>query len=126
MAASWPAGLPSAVSAQAYGITAYGQQPLASQVQSGKIRQRPQFTLRISRLSYGWEFTGAQLATWRSFLRDTLGDGTGEFTMPVWIESASAYQTRTVQIVNGSAGVAEKKQGFNLTLVTCSLDVRNL
>lgn len=126
MVATWPAGLPYAVSQQAYGVTQAGQQPMASQMQSGKVRMRPQFTLRIARLSYGWEFTSAQLATWRAFLRDTLGDGTGEFTMPVWIESTNSYETRTVQIVNGAYGVSEKKQGHNLTLVSCNLDVRNL
>ncbi|KMO20385.1 hypothetical protein [Methylobacterium platani] len=126
MPASWPAGLPYAVSAQAYGVTNSGPAPVASQAQSGKIRMRPQFTLRISRLSYGWEWTDAQLAVWRAFLRDTLGDGTGEFTMMVWIQSARAYQTRTVSIVGGSDAVAEKSAGFDRTLVTCNLDVRNL
>ena len=63
---------------------------------------------------------------WRNFLNVTLGSGTGDFTLPLWIQSARAYQTRTVQIVNGAYGVTEKAMGFDMTLVSCSLDVRNL
>lgn len=126
MPASWPNGLPFAVSGQAYGVANAGLAPVASQAQSGKIRMRPQFTLRIARLSYGWEWTDAQLAVWRAFLRDTLGDGTGEFTLMTWVQSARAYQPRTVNIVGASNGVAEKLVGFDRTLVTCNLDVRNL
>ena len=126
MAAAWPAGLPYFVARQAYGVQALGQQPRSSQMQSGKVRMRPQFTLRISRLSYGWVFTPADLATFRAFVSDTLGDGTGEFTLPVLIRPPGDYQSRTVQIVNAAAGIAEKLVGVERTLVTCALDVRNL
>lgn len=126
MPATWPAGLPYAVSGQAYGVTNAGLAPLASQVQSGKTRMRPQFTLRIARLSYGWEWTDDQLAVWRAFLAGTLGEGTGEFTLMTWIQAARAYQPRTVSIVGASNAVAEKLVGFNRTLVTCNLDVRSL
>ncbi|WP_018261883.1 hypothetical protein [Methylobacterium sp. WSM2598] len=126
MAASWPAGLPYFVARQAYGVQALGQQPLSSQVQSGKIRMRPQFTLRISRLSYGWILTAPNLSVFHEFVADMLGEGTGEFTIPLWIETAGTYQSRMVQIVGASSGIAEKKVGLERTLVTCQLDVRNL
>ncbi|KQO87342.1 hypothetical protein ASF33_02410 [Methylobacterium sp. Leaf92] len=126
MPAPWPANLTFAVSQQAYAVQALGQAPLASPMQSGKIRQRPQYTLRISRLAYGWEFTAAELGSFRDFVAHTLGDGAAEFVMPIWIESAQAYQNRTVMIREGASGISERKMGFDRTLVSCVLDVRNL
>ncbi|CAO4179408.1 Phage tail protein [Methylorubrum aminovorans] len=126
MPASWPANLTYSVSQQAYAVQALGQAPLASPMQSGKIRQRPQYTLRISRVAYGWEFKAAELGVFRNFIASTLGEGAAEFTLPLWIESAQAYQTRTVMIREGAGGISERKLGFDRTLVSCVLDVRNL
>lgn len=125
MAASWPSTLPFIASRQIYAVQALGQQPLASQAQSGKIRQRPQFTLRIAQVAYGWEFSSADLAIFRAFVGVTLGEGTAEFTLPTWIEPANTYQDRLVQIRGGSSGISERKIGFSRTLVSCVLDVRN-
>ena len=126
MAASWPANLSFFVARQAYAVQALGQAPMASPMQSGKIRQRPQYTLRIARVAYGWEFTSAELAVFRDFVARTLGDGAAEFVMPIWIEAAQAYQNRTVLIREGAGGISERKLGFDRTLVSCVLDVRNL
>ncbi len=126
MAAPWPSNLPFFVARQAYAVQALGQAPMASPMQSGKIRQRRQYTLRISRLGYGWIFGPSDLAVFRSFVADTLGDGAAEVVMPIWIEPASSYQDRPVMIREGAAGVSERKIGFDRTLVSCVLDVRNL
>lgn len=125
MAAPWPTGLPFFVARQAYAVQALGQAPMSSPMQSGKIRQRPQFTSRVSRLGYGWIFSRPDLATFRSFVADTLGDGAGEFVLPLWIEPAGDYQNRTVMIREGAGGISERKLGFDRTLVSCVLDVRN-
>lgn len=126
MTAPWPSNLTFAVSQQAYAVQALGQAPLASPMQSGKIRQRPQYTLRIARVAYGWEFTAAELAIFHDFVAITLGDGAAEFKLPTWIEAAQAYQDRTVMIREGAGGISERKLGFDRTLVSCVLDVRNL
>lgn len=126
MAASWPANLSFFVARQAYAVQALGQAPMASPMQSGKIRQRPQYTLRISRLGYGWIFDPNELAVFRSFIANTLGDGAAEFVMPVWSEPAGDYLSRTVMIREGAGGISERKLGFDRTLVSCVLDVRNL
>lgn len=125
MAAVWPPGLPYIASRQVYAVQALGQAPMTSPVQSGKIRQRPQFTLRIAQVAYGWEFKSADLGTFRSFLNDTLGEGTAEFTLPTWIEPINAYQDRIVQIRGGASGINERKIGFARTLVSCVLNIRN-
>lgn len=126
MPAPWPTDLPFFVARSAYAVQALGQAPLASPMQSGKIRQRPQFTSRISRLGYGWVFGRPDLAKFRSFVADTLGDGAAEFVLPLWIETAGDYQNRTVMIREGAGGITERKIGFDRTLVSCVLDVRNL
>ena len=126
MPATWPTGLTYLTSRSVYAVQALGQAPLKSQAQSGRTRQRPQYTLRISTLTYGWEFRPGELARFRAFVAGDLGDGTAEFTMPVWIETAQAYQPRTVLIRDASAGIQERKLGPDRTLVSCSLDVRNL
>lgn len=126
MAVPWPASLTYAVAQGAYAVQALGMPPLQSPMQSGKTHMRRQYTLRVATLSYGWEFTAAELAVFRDFLRDTTGDGTAEILLPTWIESAQAYQPRVVQIQKGISGVSEKKMGFDRTIVSCVLDVQNL
>jgi hypothetical protein len=126
MPVAWPAGLPFGVWRPAYAVQSLGLPPMTSQMQSGKTRMRRQYTRRVATLGYGWRFSVSELATFRSFVTNDLGDGTAEFDMPIWIASAGAYQTRTVQIRGGTSGIAEKPQGVDQTLVSCTLDVQGL
>ncbi|KMO34329.1 hypothetical protein [Methylobacterium aquaticum] len=126
MAITWPANLPYEGLRDNYGIPNFGLPLARSEMQSGKVRQRPQFTLRITAMDMAIFFTPEQLAIWQSFLVDTLGEGAAEFTMPVWIATTRTHQPRTVQIKDGANGVSEKPFADTKTLVSFTLNVRNL
>lgn len=122
---SWPYALPYEIERESYKVSALGLPPLASQMQSGKTRMRPQFTLRITTVQCSMIFEPEQLAVFHQFVRDT-GDGAMEFRMPVWIPSRAVYEERTVQIKNGVAGITEEVFALDDTRVGLTLDVRNL
>jgi len=122
---TWPDTLPYKAERDAYKIPNLGLPLITSQMGSGKTRMRKQFTLRITGVQTTIILSPAKLAIFRQFLID-LGDGAAEFTMPVWVQTAQAYQNRTVQIRGGANGVAEEGHGLTDTKVSFILDVRNL
>lgn len=122
---SWPYQLPYEIERDSFKITALGLPPLASQMQSGKVRMRPQFTLRITTVQCSMVFEAEDLARFHQFVRDT-GDASMEFRMPVWIPDRIRYEERTVQIKNGVAGITEEVFAVDDTRVGLTLDVRNL
>lgn len=123
---SWPAGLPYDVLRDRYTVGAHSQGLLKSPMQAGKTRMRRQYTVRVATMPWGREFTRAELAVFRAFLFTTLADGAAEFTMPIWDEPSGDYVTKTVQIRDGAAGVAEAPFADGKTLVSFSLDVWDL
>lgn len=122
----WPAGLPYESLRDSYKLPKLGLPQRKSEMQSGKIRQRKQFTLRISTVQMAIVFLPAQLATFRTFIAVDLGDGGAEFIMPTWIAQTRTYGDRVVQIVNGAEGIAEDVFAGDRTLASFSLAVRNL
>lgn len=126
MTLSYPANLPFDGLREGYSIQNSGQALMKSPMQSGKIRQRPQFTLRIVPVQFQIYFSPLELGLWRDFLWNQLGDGAAEFTMPVWNASQQQYVNRLVQIKDGAEGVSEQPFADDQTLVTCTLNVRNL
>lgn len=122
---SWPANLPYEIERESYKVSQLGLPPLASQMQSGKVRMRPQFTLRITTIQCTMVFEPVELAVFHEFIRRT-GDASMEFRMPVWIADRATYEDRTVQIKNGVAGITEEVFAVDDTRVSLTLDVRNL
>jgi hypothetical protein len=99
---------------------------MKSPMQSGKIRYRPQFTLRITPLQMALPLTPTQHSTFRQFVIGTLGEGTAEFQMPVWIAQARTYTARTCTIHDAVEGITEEPFADDKVLVGFTLDVRNL
>ncbi|MGX5777014.1 hypothetical protein [Methylorubrum zatmanii] len=124
MTLSYPANLPFDGLREGYSIQNSGQALMKSPMQSGKIRLRPQFTLRIVPVQFQIYFSPQELGVWRDFLWRQLGDGAAEFTMPIWDASRQQYVTRLVQIRDGAEGVSEQPFADDQTLVTGTLNVR--
>lgn len=74
--------------------------PLASEMNSGTTRRRNKYTLRVSEMTFKLVMTAAEVATFRTFVTTTLGNGAARFTMPVW--DGTAYVNRTVSFAKGS------------------------
>jgi len=123
---TWPAGLPYQSLRDGYQIPQMGSAPLKSEMQSGKIRMRRQFTVNITTMNWSRDFTAEQLGIFRAFVMNDLGAGTAEFTMPVWNAPTQTYVERTVQIDDGLAGISESEAGVGRTLVTMVLKVQGL
>jgi len=123
---TWPAGLPYQSLRDGYQIPQMGSAPIKSEMQSGKIRMRRQFTVNITTMNWSRDFTAEQLGVFRSFVLNDLGAGTAEFTMPVWNAPTQSYVNRTVQIDDAMAGISESEAGVGRTLVTMVLKVQGL
>jgi hypothetical protein len=123
---TWPAGLPYQSLRDGYQIPQLGSAPVKSEMQSGKIRMRRQFTVNITTMNWSRDFTAEQMGVFRSFVMNGLAAGTAEFTMPVWNASTKSYVERTVQIDDAVAGIGESDLGAGRTLVTMVLKVQGL
>lgn len=126
MALSYPSSLPYDGLREGYAIQNSGLALMKSPMQSGKVRMRRQFTLRIVPIQFQIYFTPQELGVWRDFLWNRLGDGAAEFTMPVWDAGQQQYVNRLVQIRDGAEGVSEQPFADDQTLVTCTLNARGL
>lgn len=122
----YPAGLNYENQRSGFKVSNLGLPAMKSPMQSGKTRYRPQFTLRISTMAVSIHFTPAELGRFLNFVNFEIGEGTAEFTMPVWISRANAYENRLVQIKDAAEGVSYEPLGVDDTLASFTLEVRNL
>lgn len=116
--ADYPGTLPTAP--VAWSVPAISRGNLESEMQSGAVRQRRQTTLNIATVEMALVMTLTQYATWMTFWRDTLGEGSGEFNMPVW-DGHSGCPVRVVRLRNG--GRFTPARVGNKMRVSFSLDV---
>lgn len=108
-----------------FGIDSLGQDPIKTPMEAGRTRMRRQYTVRIGTMRWGRFYSAAEMALWRAFLINTLGDATSRFTMPIWDIPSRLYVTKTVMISDGLKGIQESSIGLK-TQVQCILKVENL
>lgn len=72
--------------------------PLETDMEGGNKRLRSRPGDNVQRLQFEILFTYAQLATFKTFVLTTLGNGTSRFDMSVW--TGAAYETKTVQFAS--------------------------
>jgi len=123
---TWPDGLPYQSLRDGYQIPQLGSAPIKSEMQSGKIRMRRQFTVNITTMNWSRDFTAEQLGIFRNFVMNDVAAGTADFTMPIWSAPTQTYVNRTVQIENAVNGISESDIGAGRTLVTMVLKVQGL
>ena len=122
----YPSNLKYEAQRDGHKVPKLGLPSIKSPMQSGKTRYRPQFTLRITEMNVSIHFTPMELGRFLDFVNYELGNGTAEFSMPVWIASANEYQPRIVQIKDAVEGVSIEPLGVDDSLVSFTLNVRNL
>jgi hypothetical protein len=116
----WPAGLPYQGDVNVHKVNNLGLAPLKSPMQSGRTRMRPQFTLQVTAVSWMRDFLPAELVIFRNFVRNTLGQGTSRFTMPVWDGGTRTFPNKTVWINDGLYGISEADM-VSVTTVSMTL-----
>jgi len=122
----WPANLPYEPHREGWEIPNRSQPLLQSEMQSGKIRQRRPFTVRIVPMNWTRFYSPAELGVFEAFLLNDLQEGSAEFTMPIWNAATQTYVQRTVQINGGAAGVAITEEDFEIYRVRMVLNVQGL
>lgn len=126
MSAFYPANLNYENQRAGFKLSSLGLPAMKSPMQSGKVRMRPQYTLRISVMDVSIHFTPEELGRFLFFVNNEIGEGTGEFTMLVWVSAENQYAPRLVQIKDAVEGISYEPFGAEDTLVSFSLNVRNL
>lgn len=121
----WPAALPYAPERSKYGVSERGSPLVRSDMQIGRTRYRRQYTLSLSRVSWGRAFEQRELWRFRHFVREVLGGGASRFVMPTWCAPQQMFQPRTVQIVDGEHGISEQDL-YDLTMVSMVLVVEGM
>ncbi|KRA44701.1 hypothetical protein [Devosia sp. Root635] len=93
--------------------------PLATDMEDGMQRRRRSTTKNVATMAMRIPMTAAEHATFEAWVRDTLADGTLDFTMPVW--KGGSYADRTCSLVGGlyqsaSRGSSGFEVSFNLDI----------
>lgn len=84
--------------------------PRATQMEGGNTRLRIKPGDAVATSRWGQDLNGLQVDAFRTFYRDTLGNGAGRFTMPVCLDGVS-YESRTVQIASGTLSISAFEGG---------------
>jgi hypothetical protein len=71
------------------------QDPIITDMEGGNKRLRRRPGDDVEMIQFEMNFTKAQYATFKAFVRDTLFNGTSRFTMNVWM--GNAMESRRVQ-----------------------------
>jgi hypothetical protein len=77
--------------------------PIETEMEGGNVRQRSRPGSNVATMQWRRRMTAAQYASFDTFVRATLSNGTSRFTMPVWL--GASYATKTVQIVKESLAI---------------------
>lgn len=93
----WPATLPHE-QAVGDGTGLMFREPIETEMDGGDIRRRRRPGDDVARKRLAFRFDATQTATWSTFVRTTLNNGSARFVMPVSVDGL-ACEDRVVQII---------------------------
>jgi hypothetical protein len=102
---AWPVDLPYQQRRRDWRIPQPFIGPLETEMEGGNVRQRTRPGSNVATIEWRRRMTTAQHASFDTFVRTTLSNGSARFTMPVWL--GGSYVTKTVQIVRDSLAVEQ-------------------
>ncbi|MGJ5163157.1 hypothetical protein [Bradyrhizobium sp. HKCCYLR1051] len=97
------------------------REPISTDMEGGNTRQRSRPGDNVGTLTQTLWITNAEHDTLVAWIKDTLGNGTGRFTMNVWL--GTGYVSKTCQFVKGGAGVRYAWLSTTEVAVTMTLRV---
>lgn len=97
------------------------RKPHKTDMDSGPVRRRRSSSKNIATVSFSIQLTPAEYQTFQAWVRDTLVDGSLEFTMPIF--DGTTYTTKTCSIPDGLYK-NEAGTGF-MHEISWTLDVEN-
>lgn len=95
---SWPA-VNSRPQKSGFQIQKRFLEPIATDMEGGNTRERPRPGDNVGTVVQTISFTKAEHDVFVGWVRDTLNNGSGRFTAPVWL--GSAYVTKTCKFAKG-------------------------
>ena len=110
---AWPDGVKFKPRRDDYQIAAPHLPPLATDMNAGNVRMRRQFTSAIGQLRYNIQMPQAQFETFKAWERDTLGQGSSRFTVPIYYGSAG-WVTKTCWLEKGTYIAVPSKAAGNM------------
>jgi hypothetical protein len=95
-------------------------EPISTDFEGGNTRERSRPGDNIGTLNQTIRISMADHDTLVAWIKDTIGNGTGRFTMNVWL--GSAFASKVCQFVKGGGGV--KYSYVGITTVDVSMTLR--
>jgi hypothetical protein len=102
---AWPNDVPYLQRRQNWQIPQPFLSPIETEMEGGNTRLRSRPGSNVATVQWRRRMTTAQFASFDTFIRSTLSNGTSRFTMPVWL--GTGYVTKTVQIAKDSLAVEQ-------------------
>ncbi|WP_321504039.1 hypothetical protein [Breoghania sp.] len=95
----WPASVPATPRRRDFQVSEEANPPITTEFEAGNDRSRPRGTVQHQKQSFSLRLDETQFATFDTFWRTDLAQGTKRFTMPVWMEGAGMV-AKTVRMVS--------------------------
>ncbi|MGV6872558.1 hypothetical protein ACUSIJ_07680 [Pseudochelatococcus sp. B33] len=115
--ASWPAGLPHTPTASVLAAPTPSREPARTEYEDGPDRMRRRALTRIRKQPVQLRFTPTQMQTFEGFFYNDLSDGTGHFTMQVFLPGGC--QTRRVYIDGATYSAPKTGQHYLVSFTLC-------
>jgi hypothetical protein len=116
---TWPGTLPTLSTEEGYRETQLPSSSIRSQTDVGPPKQRNRFTSFVKQYSVIFQLTSAQLDTFWTFYRETLGNGSLSFYSLPEPRTGLAVQAR----FDNSQVPSVTRQGYDTYLVTVTLEI---
>lgn len=95
---SWPVGVPYAPDLGSVQPLTRLLDPIKTEMDGGNVRLRSRPGDNVGQISYSVPMSTAQISNLNSWIKDTIGNGTGRFSMPVWLDNV--FVTKVCQFAS--------------------------
>jgi 4-hydroxyphenylpyruvate dioxygenase-like putative hemolysin len=116
---TWPGTLPTLSTEEGYSETQMPSAVIRTQTDTGPPKQRNRFTAFTKVYTVTFQMTSAQLDTFWTFYRETLGNGALSFYSLPEPRTGASVQSR----IDTSTPPQVKRQGYDTFLVSMTLEV---
>lgn len=85
---SWPADVPYAPDLSSVQPLSRLLDPIKTEMEGGNVRLRSRPGDNVGQISYPIPMSTTAIGTLNDWIKTTIGNGTGRFSMPVWLDNA--------------------------------------
>lgn len=115
----WPVNVPYAPRVETLRVFEPFRPPLMTDMEEA-VRRRPASTLPLAKLSFDLLLAAAEFVSFKTFVRDTLVQGTLSFQMPIW--TGTAFEAKSCSF---SQQYTAAETGGGYQVVSVGLEVED-